>query len=357
MNHKTKKIKNIKKKLNAVIILSAILIIIVILIVLIGISIYIFNANNKFIGICEKMMPYPAVIIDNTNFITIHEFKNNLTSVKQFYEKQDFSKAGLRVDFTTADGQKRLKIREKELLNKMIEDRSIEILAKRKGVTVTAQVIDQNVQRKLDEYGTKENVEKKLKDLYSWTLDDFKQKVVRPSMYSDELKKLVENENKDEFSSASRKKIEKAQQELQNKIDFSEVAKNYSDGPAASQGGELGWLKKDQLIPEIANTVFSLGKNQRSDILESSLGFHIIEVEDKKTEKNEDLVKIRQIFTRKIMFADWLDKQIKSMTVYVPVKDYQWNKEKGVVDFESNEMKEFEKNILDNFQGDALIIF
>ncbi len=357
MSSKTKKNKNAEKKLDAVTILFAILVVIIVLIILVGVSIYIFNVNNKLIKICEKIIPYPAVMIDNESFIPIYELKNNLQSVKQFYENQDFSKVGLRVDFSTADGQKRLKIREKELLNKMIEDRVIEILAKRKGITVTAQVINQNVERKLDEYGTKENVEKKLKDLYDWTLNDFKRKVVGPGMYREELEKLVENENKNEFISASREKIEKAQQELQNKKDFSEVAKNYSDGPAASRGGELGWFKKDQLIPEVANVAFSLSKGQRSDILESSLGFHIIETEDKKTEDNEDLVKIRQIFTRKIMFADWFDKQIKSIAVYIPVKDYYWDKERGMVDFESNEMKEFEKSILDNFQGDASIIF
>lgn len=357
MNYKIKKDQDAKKKLKAVTILFTALIAVAVLIILAGISIYIFNANNKLVAICEKIVPFPAVIMNNTNFIPIYELKNNLQSVKQFYENQDFSKVGMRVDFSTADGQKRLKIREKELLNKMIEDRAIEILAKRKGIIVTSQVIDQNVERKLDEYGTKENVENRLKDLYGWTLDDFKKKVVRPSMYRDELEKLIENENKDEFSSAAREKIEKALQELQNKKDFSEVAKNYSEGPAAGQGGELGWFKKDQLVPEIADAVFNLHKGQRSDILESSLGFHIIEVEDKKTESNEDMVRIKQIFARKIMFADWLDGQIKSMAVHVPAKDYYWDKGKGMVDFKSNDMREFEKNILDNFQGDASIIF
>ena len=95
---------------------------------------------------------------------------------------------------------------------------------------------------------------------------------------------------------------------------------------------------------------FSLKKEQASDIIESVLGYHIIELEDKKTENGEELVKIRQIFARKKTFAGWLDGKIKEMKIYIPLKDYYWNKEKGALEFSNEEMREFEKNIAESFQ-------
>lgn len=319
--------------------------------------IYVFEANNRLTKFSEKFIPYPAAVINYKNFVTLNTLNSNLLSVKQFYENQDFSEVGLRVDFTTDDGKKRLKLREKELLNKMIEDKAIEILAKRNGITITAQSIDQNVERKLEEFGTKDDVENRLSKLYGWTLDDFKQKAVKPGMYQEELEKIILEQNKDKFSGAAREKIEKAARELNGKKDFSEVAKAYSDGSTAQDGGELGWFKKDQLVPEISSVAFSFDKGRRSDMIESELGFHIVEVEDKKTEGKEELVKIRQIFARKETFADWLDEQIKQMKIFIPLKEYNWNREKGMVEFSDEKMKEFEKSIMENFQGDASVIF
>lgn len=349
-NKKEKKLKNTTIIYTAIIIAAAYLI-------LIAVLIYGFGVNNRLTKFTSKYIPYPAAIVNYKSFITVNDLDNNLQSIKRFYENQDFSQIGMRVDFSTDEGKKRLKIREKQLLNKMIEDKAIEILSQKNGVRITADLVDQNVQRKLDEYGTEEATRENLSRLYGWTMDDFKKKVVRPGLYSEELEKLIISQNKKEFSGAAREKIEKAKKELDGKKDFSEVAKLYSEGSTARDGGELGWFKKDQLISEVSVVAFSLNKGQRSDIIESALGYHIIEVEDKKTEGNEEMVKVKQIFTRKKSFADWLGEQIKNMKIFVPVKGYYWNQDQGLVEFSDQNLREFESNIMENFQGDASVIF
>ncbi len=354
---KNNKEHRIYKKIKAPTIIYSLIIIIAAYFIFTGIFIYGFGIKNKITETTARYFPYPAAAINYKNFIALNALNGNLQSVKQFYENQNFSQVGLRVDFTTEDGKKRLKLREKELLNKMIEDKVVEILAKRNGIIITSQLIDQNMERKLEEFGAKDDVKNKLSKLYGWTLDNFKQKVVKPGMYREELEKLILEQNKDKFSGAARGKIEKADREIKSKKDFAEAAEIYSDGSTARDGGELGWFKKDQLVPEISKAVFSFDKGQRSDIIESGLGFHIVEVEDKKTENNEDLVKIRQIFARKVTFADWLDEQIKQMKIFIPLKGYGWNKEKGMAEFSDEKMKEFEKNVMENFQGDASVIF
>lgn len=346
-----------KNKLKPITIIYAVIILVAIFALIIGILIYGFGINNNFIQKVTKIIPYPAAVVDYKNFITVNELNDNLQSVKKFYESQDFSQAGMRVDFSTEDGQKRLKMKERQLLNKMIEDEAVEILARQNGIKITAEEVQQNVERKLDEYGTGDSVKENLSKLYGWTISDFEEKIVKPGLYGEELEKLIVSQNKDDFTKSAKEKIEKAKNELENKKDFSETAKVYSDGSTAGEGGELGWFKKDQLISEVSAAAFSLKKGQRSDIIESVLGYHIIELEDKKTENGEEMVKIKQIFTRKKTFADWLDKKIKEMKIYIPLKDYYWDEGKGMVEFSNEEMREFEKNIIENFQGDASVIY
>lgn len=71
-----------------------------------------------------------------------------------------------------------------------------------------------------------------------------------------------------------------------NSTNFSEMAKKYSEGPSAPNGGELGWFGKGQMIPEFETAAFKgeVGKVY-PEIVKSKFGYHIILVEDKNNEK------------------------------------------------------------------------
>lgn len=350
---KTKEIKKTDVEIKTI--AYSALIIFFSILVLLGVLIYGFGKEYNFIKKAEKIIPYPAAIVEKSNLISIGELNENLNSVKKFYEAQDFSQVEMRIDFSTENGKKRLKMKEKEILNKMIEDEAIIFLARKKGITINQEMVDHDLGRKIEEYGSAENLKANLERLYGWTVADFKNKIVKPDLYKQELEKMFLTQ--DDSAKKSKEQIEKAKQELEDKKLFVEVAKSYSQGSTASEGGELGWFRKEQLISEISNIAFSMEKGKRSEILESQLGFHILEIEDKKTESGQELVRIRQIFTPKKIFAEFLTEEMKKMNFAVLMKDYYWNNEKMRVEFKSQEMKAFEKEIMENSQGDASVIF
>lgn len=60
--------------------------------------------------------------------------------------------------------------------------------------------------------------------------------------------------------------------------DFEELARRYSEGPTAKQGGELGIYKRGELAPEIEEQVFKLDRNQHTDVIQTKSGFEILRV-------------------------------------------------------------------------------
>lgn len=57
---------------------------------------------------------------------------------------------------------------------------------------------------------------------------------------------------------------------------FGALAAEFSQDPgSASQGGDLGWISKDTLVPEVEDAVFKLEPNTISEVIESPFGYHV----------------------------------------------------------------------------------
>jgi len=81
--------------------------------------------------------------------------------------------------------------------------------------------------------------------------------------------------------------------ELKKGADFAELAKKKSKDPGASDGGDLGFFTKDQMVPEFSNVAFSLEPGKISDPVKSQFGWHIIKVEEKRNRKAPDFEQVK----------------------------------------------------------------
>lgn len=329
--------------------------VVVIFLLLISILLYGFGrTDNVVVKKVSVLLPFPSAMGSNF-WISRGELEKRTDAVVHFYENQDFGELGLRVDFSTEEGKKRLKIKEKDVLERLIEDRIVEKLASERRLKISTSEVSQAVERKIGEYSSGDYLRENMDRLYGWNLDDFEENIVKPDLYKENLSAYVEN-NESDFQEA-RKKIEEADLELKKGKDFFEVAKNRSEGESGSSGGDLGWFTKKQILSDIVEKVFSQKIGERSEILESSLGFHIIRVEEKKNENGDEMIKLRQIFVRKKDFGDWLTEQKKNFNILVPEPGLRWNKNEGRLDFEKEEMQKYEEQVKENPTGDASLIF
>lgn len=301
-----------------------------------------------------KQLPFPVVMIDKDPIMNSQDLARDISSIKRFYESQDFSQMGIRVDFSTGEGKKRLKLRERDLLNKTLEDATIARLAKEDGIVITDSEARIDLDRRLKEYGAADKVETTIARLYGWTLKDFESKVVLPSLYEEALSKKFESQVSYE---ASKKQIDEAVKELKRTNNFEGVVDKYSDGRTKANGGDLGWFSLEDLAPELRSAVDIAKVGVPTDMIESSLGYHILLVKETKIEENKRLYHLSQIFVRKENFVDWLTEKIRSEPVRVLLSDYRFDKETGRIDFRSQEMKDFEEKLRSNPDQDPLFFY
>lgn len=106
---------------------------------------------------------------------------------------------------------------------------------------------------------------------------------------------------------------------VQDSMDFAQMAQRFSDDGSARMGGELGWSKRGNFVPEFEAAAYNLEKGEISDIVESEFGFHLIQLLDRRgnsinvrhilikpeiTDEDLDLARIHLDSVRQLILQD-----------------------------------------------------
>lgn len=94
---------------------------------------------------------------------------------------------------------------------------------------------------------------------------------------------------------STEKEAKEVLNELARGADFAELAKTRSIDATASRGGDVGYFKAGQLLPEFEQECMKLKVGQTSGIIKTQFGYHIIRLTDKKEPAIESFDKIRRI--------------------------------------------------------------
>jgi peptidyl-prolyl cis-trans isomerase D len=79
--------------------------------------------------------------------------------------------------------------------------------------------------------------------------------------------------------------------------DFAALARQYSDDPAKSNGGDLGFFSAGQMVPEFEDAVFSMQPGGISEVIKTSFGYHIIRLEEIKAASTQSLAEASEKIT------------------------------------------------------------
>jgi peptidyl-prolyl cis-trans isomerase SurA len=207
------------------------------------------------------------------------------------------------------------KEKQKDLLRDLVDQALLTERAKDLGISVETDVIKRLDEiRKQNNLGSLEDMEKEVeKQGLSW--EDLKtqirnnlltQEVIRRevgshiNIPSDEVKKYYDEHQKDFvrpeqvviaeiFLSTAGKSpeemasVERKAGDLRNRVvkgeDFNEIAKHFSEGSTATDGGLLGTFQRGQLDKQLDDIVFKLEKGQMTDVIQTKTGFEVLKVE------------------------------------------------------------------------------
>lgn len=176
----------------------------------------------------------------------------------------------------------------KQLKESMKKDKNYEKFLKDNGIDdaflkaqLTKDITIQNFKNNFDK-NTKitEEEMKKYYDEHKKTYvdDEVRASHILISTVDPKTKKPVSDDKKKE----AKKKAEQVYEKVKSGQDFAKLAKEYSDDGSASNGGDLGFFSKGQMVPEFEKAAFGMDKDQVSNIVETQFGYHIIKVTDKK---------------------------------------------------------------------------
>ncbi len=211
-----------------------------------------------------------------------------------------------------------------QILNSMIEEKLIYAQADRDSIIVTEDEVNQRINYQIElfkqQYGSVANIEK----MYGMSIDRIRRELrddVRKSLMSQRLQEKnfgnvqATRREVEEFfeiyrdsigmipekvaiahiyknpktSETTKQKFRQRAQEILDSIkagaDFAEMARLYSEDPgSARQGGDLGFVKRGIFYPEFEEAAFRLAQGEISDLVESPIGYHIIQLLERRGE-------------------------------------------------------------------------
>ncbi|GAB6138285.1 peptidylprolyl isomerase [Halanaerobaculum tunisiense] len=273
----------------------------------------------------------------NGEDINYQEFNSQLSQVMQQYQRSQGQ--------VSADRILPLKSRvlkgavERELLNQRAAEEGFK-----------ERITDEEVQTELDNYieqmmqqasvSSEEELDKLLKKR-GRSLADFKERVkgrvkevlalrklqnkitgdveVSESEIKEQYEKITASHilfktNNNQTAEEAKAKAEKVLAKVKEGQDFAQLAKEYSEGPSADKGGQLGSFGRGKMLPSFEEKAFSLEVGEVSEPVKTKSGYHLIKVTDKQEAEGEEFEKKKKDIKQKLLqkkqkkvFSNWLE--------------------------------------------------
>jgi len=297
----------------------------------------VFTASATASAASEVLDRIVAVV--NEDIILLSELKERMEPYSQRIRQQGFD--------LDKERQMIFKVRE-EMLNRLVDEKLTDQEIKRKDIQVAEAEIDSTIERiKAANTFTDEDLRRFLEQ-DQMTMEQYREKIreqvlrtrlvnyqvkskiviteeeiqayydSHPEIYGGKLRYHLRNilMRVPDFSTDTEKQAVREQmQQIQSQIytgeSFADLARTYSQSPAAADGGDIGEFAKETLSPQIQAALDGLTPGQATVVLDTDQGFQLFYVEAINRTEGKPLENVREEIHQKL-FAEVVDKKFLS---------------------------------------------
>jgi peptidyl-prolyl cis-trans isomerase SurA len=297
------------------------------------------------------LITFPSSARSETIDRIIARINNQIITLSDLQEITDALLAASEPELTGAEREAKRSEVEKDVLENMIEEKLIIDFAQARGITVEEKELEKAIEELKKRHSLNDFQFQQVLEQQETTLEDYKGRIKNQILVSRAMNFMVHSRvdlneadakgyyesHKEEFYLPEDIKVrqilivcppnvdpaerERAKAEagyvhkaLLNGGDFSQLAKKHSQDPSADKGGDIGYTKKGELLPVLEKVLFGMEKDAISALIETKHGFHILKVEEKRTQRLKPFTDVKEDILNKIykekidtMHEQWID--------------------------------------------------
>lgn len=289
----------------------------------IGVGVYA-ESDLALVQRTASVLPYPATVVGRqvVRYDDLTDFNHALTTY--FAALKDFNP-----NFTAPTA---VEVKA-DALDELVRQQALSTLAARYKVTVSSLEIDEQMKKLVAQAGSEENVTSAIKNLYGWSLDQYRERIIVPYLTRQHVQEQLAADDALAVNKAAKQKADDALAKLKSGTDFAELAKTSSeDTDSSAAGGDLGFIKRGDRDKTFEDAAFALEKGTLSDVVRTPDGSVILLAVDKRTTPGAtkdaaptDEVQIRQILFRTADIDTELTNALKGSRVITLVRGLRWD--------------------------------
>lgn len=278
-------------------------------------------------------VPVSAKIVEmvvakvNGEIITLSELENELAQVREQVKNV----------YLPNEQSDALKVEQKKMLNLLIENKIILQNARKAGIEITPSEINRCLEEAIgnmkknfpDEKAFEEALLERqtslaeLRRQYKLRIEE--ELIIQRYVEQEVKSKIDVSQNEiDAYFERQREEVRakhillKTEEEalavlaqIKAGADFDKLAKEKSQGPSAEKGGDLGYFRDGDMVPEFSDAVFQMKKGEVSGPVKTQFGYHIIKLEDRRTIEPGERIHACHIVTKTYEEAQELLEKLK----------------------------------------------
>ena len=203
-----------------------------------------------------------------------------------------------------------------KILNKLINDTQLEIVAKQYDASLSAAELDREYKDVIDQLaqGNQQAFEDAIKQRSGLSAAEFKDKIVEPLALKAKL--MLWYNDQPDLNNDVYKKIDSLVGQIKDGSDFGTLAKANSEDDASKEyAGDVGEVNIKQLLPEFSEAL-NKAEVGSTVVIHSRHGHHVVKVltHDKPT-TGDETIHIQEIFLKPQGFEDWYQRQVDATVI------------------------------------------